>query len=116
MRIIFNSLSEADFSKEAVVSILGASVSLGGLLLIFSGFLFSQAATLPSTTPDRIIERFKTAGRAGMYPFIACLVLAGISTFCLLMPSSTLFWLCIVGFGILLVGTAVYGSIVIWYL
>jgi hypothetical protein len=96
-------------SKDVIVAILGAAVSLAGLLLIFSGFLFTQAWSFPATTSDRIINRVKNAGRVGILPFVFALVVAAGSTFWLLNPSVGLYSFCVKGFIGLLIGTGVYG-------
>jgi hypothetical protein len=104
-----------DTAKDASIAILGASVALGGLLLIFCGFLFSQAATFPKdTTPDDLIDRYRKAGRYGVYPFLFSLVLAGLSLAQLLWPRHCLFVVCCAVFFILLTWTALYGALVIW--
>ncbi len=54
-----------DASKDIVTTILGASVGLAGLLLVFSGFLFAQAEAFPrATTDNATINKFKKAGLA----------------------------------------------------
>lgn len=55
-----------DHAKDLVIAILGGSVALAGLLLVFSGFLFAQAESFPPEhTDDATINRYKSAaGRA----------------------------------------------------
>jgi hypothetical protein len=43
--------------KDVVIGILGASGALAGLLLVFGGFIFAQAASFPASTDDKITER-----------------------------------------------------------
>ena len=105
-----------DATKDIVTTILGASVGLAGLLLVFSGFLFAQAESFPrATTDNAIINKFKKAGRFGLIPFLLALLLAGMSIVWLLWPDPCLFLLSWTGFIVLLLGTALYGSIVIYY-
>lgn len=96
------------------LAILGGSVSLAGLLLVFAGFLFSQAAALPPETDDKIINDFRFAGKLASAPFILCLVVAGLSLRFLLVASDSVIWLSWVGFAALLAITAVYGCLVIF--
>lgn len=104
-----------EIAKDASIAILGAAVALGGLLLIFCGFLFSQAASFPKdTTPDELIDRYRNAGRYGVYPFLLSLILAGLTLAQLLWPSRCFFIICCMGFFLLLVWTALYGALVIW--
>jgi hypothetical protein len=105
-----------DSSKDIVLAVLGGSVSLAGLLLIFSGFLFSQASGFPpATTDDKIIDRYRNAARFGVLPFLMCLGLAGAAIWWLRSPSDPLLSICWIGFIALLVVTAAYGSITILY-
>ena len=100
-----------DSPKDIVIAVLGGSVSLAGLLLIFSGFLFSQAAGFdPDNTPDKIINHYRHAGRVGVFPFFMCLALAGVSIWWLRAPSDALLSICWYGFIALLVVTAAYGG------
>jgi len=100
-------------SKELIVGILGGSVALAGLLLVFCGFLFAQAASFPPEISDDITDKFKGAGRFGIIPFVLSLILAGMSAMWLLFPVAWLFSSCWIGFMMLLIGTGFYGAIVI---
>jgi hypothetical protein len=103
-----------DTSKDLVVAVLGAAVALAGLLLVFSGFLFSQADSLPpETTDNSTIRSYKKAARIGIAPFVGCLALAGIAGAWLHAPGPVLFHFVWAGFGTLLVVTGVYGAWVI---
>jgi hypothetical protein len=103
--------------KDVMIAVLGASVALSGLLLVFCGFLFAQAAVLPSaTTPDRIIEKFKRAARLGMIPFLSSLAVAGLSFAWMLTPNPYLFGFTEVAFCIILLGTGIYGAAAILHL
>jgi hypothetical protein len=103
-----------DTDKEVIIAILGASVALAGLLLVFCGFLFTQAASFPrETTPDDVIDRYRRAGKSGLIPFLISLALAGTSLAWLLCPAPWLFSVCWIGFSCLLVLTAIYGTTVV---
>jgi hypothetical protein len=74
--LCYKALASMDNSKDIILALLSGSVSLAGLLLIFSGFLFSQASGFdPDSTPDKIIDAYRNAARAGVAPFLMCLVL-----------------------------------------
>jgi hypothetical protein len=60
--------------KDAVVAMLGAAVSLSGLLLVFVGFVYSRGEELSSKRGDR----FKNVARAGILPFAVSLLCAWI--------------------------------------
>lgn len=93
-----------------MVAILGAAIGLAGLLLIFSGFLFGQAASFPSTTPDEIIDRYRNAGRWGLAPFLIALAVATLAFVWMIAPCASIYWATIWGFGILIVSSGFYGS------
>jgi len=100
-----------DSSKDIILALLGGSVSLAGLLLIFSGFLFSQASGFdPDSTPDKIINAYRNTAKLGVIPFFMCLLLAGMSLWWLRWPGDCLFAASFYGFIALLVVTAVYGG------
>jgi hypothetical protein len=104
-----------DIARDASIAILGASVALGGLLLIFCGFLFAQAASFPKdATPDELIDRYRNAGRYGVYPFVFSLLIAGLRLGQLLWPSYCMFVICCVMFLALLLWTALYGALISW--
>jgi hypothetical protein len=106
-----------DNSKDVIVAVLGASVALAGLLLIFSGLLFSQAAAFPrATTDNAIINRFRRAGRSAMWPFLLSLVIAGDSLLWLLHPGDIVYRVAWISFFVLLIATAGYGFWVAWRL
>jgi|SRR5215469_1130876 hypothetical protein len=103
--------------KDAIIGILGASVALAGLLLIFSGLLFTQAAAFPrDTTDDATIERFKRAGRLACWPFLLSLAISGLSLAWLLRPVDVEFAITCVAFFVLLGVTVVYGFWSAWKL
>jgi hypothetical protein len=98
-------------SKDIVLAVLGGSVSLAGLLLIFSGFLFAQADGFDSDrTSDKTINHYRNAGRFGAIPFLLCMVLAAVSLWWLHSPSLVLLGVSWIGFLILLAITALYGG------
>jgi hypothetical protein len=97
--------------KDVVVGILGASGALAGLLLVFGGFIFSQAASFPSSTDDQIIDRYTKAGRLAIYPFWGFLITTLLSVCWLLCPLSYIYLACIVLFVALVIGTGIYGTV-----
>jgi hypothetical protein len=56
-------------AKDVIIGILGASGALAGLLLVFGGFIFAQAASFPSSTDDKITARYTKAARLAIFPF-----------------------------------------------
>lgn len=46
-----------DPHRDLVIAIMGGSVSLAGLLLVFAGFMFSQAAYWVEYFADYILDR-----------------------------------------------------------
>jgi hypothetical protein len=100
--------------KDVVTAILASAVGLAGLLLVFSGFVLSQAAGFPNTTPNAITKKFEKAARIGMVPFLFALVVSGLSFLWLLHPSPGIYCATVIGFAVLLLGTGLYGAIAFW--
>jgi hypothetical protein len=100
--------------KDVVLAVLGASGALAGLLLIFSGFIFSQAASFPTTVPDAVTSRYQKAARAGVYPFLGFLLTTILCTVWLLHPNSYTYWASVLLFIGLVVGTGIYGAVAVY--
>ncbi|HET9285451.1 MAG TPA: hypothetical protein VFR24_26160 [Candidatus Angelobacter sp.] len=107
-----------EYAKDVMLGLLGASVGLAGLLLIFSGFLFAQADSFPkATTDDSIINKYRNVGRAAVAPFLLALIVSGLTLAWMIHPNHCTYWVAIWFFAILLVVSAGYGGFVlIWYL
>jgi hypothetical protein len=103
-----------EYAKDVMLGILGASVGLAGLLLIFSGYVFAQAAAFPpATTDDKIINRFRNAGRFGLWPFLLALADSVLSTIWLVHPECHTYFGSVAVFFLLLLGTAAYGTVLL---
>jgi hypothetical protein len=102
-----------EFSKDVMIATLGAAVGLAGLLLVVAGFALAQASNLPSTMDDAVIDKYKTAAKWGVAPFLLALADAAVSLWWLLESSKCLFSTAVWGFFLLLVLTAAYGSVLI---
>jgi hypothetical protein len=101
-------------AKDTVIGILGASGALAGLLLVFGGFIFAQAASFPSSTDDKIIARYTRAGRLAIFPFWGFLVTTLLSLAWLLHQNGCLFFFCVTLFVLLVIGTGIYGTIMFY--
>ena len=100
--------------KDVVIGILGASGALAGLILVFGGFIFSQAASFPSSTDDQLIGRYIKAGRWAIYPFLGFLATTLLSLGWMLHQSECVYVFCIALFSILVIGTGVYGTLMFY--
>lgn len=101
-------------AKDIIIALLGSAVGLAGLLLVVAGFVFSQAATFPpENTDDATIGRYETAGKLGLVPFLLALVESALCVIWLVHCSSSIFWVDVFGFFLLLLLTAVYGSVLL---
>ena len=105
-----------DYSRDLVRAILTTSVSLGGLVLVFSGFLLSQANSFPPETPDKTIDRYRYGAQFGVGLVVACLLLTWLSAKWLAAPSDSLFAWSWLGFQCMLAGAAVYAVWALLYL
>lgn len=97
--------------KDVVIGILGASGALAGLLLVFGGFIFAQAASFPASTDDKVTERYTRAGKLAILPFWGFLTTTVLSVFWLLFPSHCLLVFTVILFCLLVVGTGIYGTV-----
>lgn len=108
------SLRVPEYSKDIVLALLGGSVALAGLLLVISGFVFTQAASFPpERTSNALIERYELAARLGLIPFVLALCDAAACTWWLLRSSECLFRCAVGGFFLLLLLTAAYGVVLL---
>lgn len=100
-----------DIAKDVMVALLGASGAFAGLLLIFSGFLFAQAASFPpESTDDETINRYRNAGRWGLAPFLIALADSALCFAWMVCPSPCFYGAAVIGFAFLLAASAFYGS------
>jgi hypothetical protein len=98
-------------AKDILIGILGASGALAGLLLVFGGFIFAQAASFPASTADKITERYTKAGKLAILPFWGFLITTLTSVFWLLFPSHCLLIFTVILFCLLVIGTGIYGTV-----
>jgi hypothetical protein len=94
-----------------MLAIFGASGAFAGLLLVFAGFVFAQAASFPSGTDPEITGRYTKAARAALLPFAGFLITTLLSLASLLWCSDDLYIASIAVFALLVVWTGVYGAV-----
>jgi len=103
-----------EYSKDVVITVLGAAVGLAGLLLVFVGYVFTQAASFnPAIVDDKVLKSYKTAGRLGLIPFLLALGNAAVCLWWMIHSSACAFSTAVDGFFLLLLLTAIYGSVLI---
>jgi hypothetical protein len=100
--------------KDVVIAVLGSSVAMAGLILVFGGFIFAQAASFPSSTDDVIISKYTRAGRLAIYPFWGFLVTTALSVVWMLYQNQCLYVACVALFLALVVATGVYGTLMFY--
>src|ERR1700722_20619762 len=59
--------------KDIITAVFGAAVSLGGILLIFVGFIYAHSETLDL---EKERKKYQFVAKCGMGPFVVCLVCA----------------------------------------
>ena len=109
--VSFLNMIMAENTKDVMIGILGASGAFAGLLLVFSGFIFAQAASFPSNTDDEVIRRYTTAARLAIFPFLGFLITTLLSLLWLIHPFGVIYVVCVTLFIILVVGTGGYGTV-----
>ncbi len=97
-------------ATEIMQSVLSGSVAIAGLVLVFTGFHFSQAAKFPPSTPDALVKKFRNAARRGAVPFCSAMVIAMTSFTWMVTGSAAAFTFSIWGFGVVLFVTLSYGA------
>jgi hypothetical protein len=102
-------LTQASDLEPLIAGILGGAVSLAGLLLVFSGFLFARAASFSVNVDNAIPDRFKLAGKIALLPFAMALVLTISSMLYWLYPSQNVAYAIMAGFAVLLLVAGAYG-------
>lgn len=103
-----------EYSKDVVVALLGAAVALAGLLLVVSGFVFTQSNSFPrATTDDSVLKRYEFVAKLGLIPFTFALIEAAVCLVWLVHSTSCIYFSAVAGFFLLLVLTEVYGSVLI---
>jgi hypothetical protein len=61
--------------RDTILTVLSSGIALAGLLLIFSGFLFTKAASFETRRGDK----FKILAKATLIPILVSLALSWIS-------------------------------------
>jgi cell division protein FtsW (lipid II flippase) len=98
--------------KDLILGILGASGTLAGLLLVFSGYLFAQAASFPAAnTDDATIEKYTKVGRFAVWPFLGFVVATVLCVAWLIHAQECVYWICASIFLISVVATGIYGAV-----
>lgn len=93
--------------QETVVSsILGASVGLAGILLVFVGFIFTRSEGFEVVTRTR---RYQIIARVGLVPFAVAIGCAWVCLEWFLGPTALLYSFALWSFQGCLVLTALYG-------
>jgi hypothetical protein len=98
--------------KDAMVAVVGGAIALGGLLLIFVGFLVGQAAALQAAaTPAKkeTTDKYRQAGKWGLLPFVASLLIAVAATLYWFFPCEGLAKSVLIAFIICALGSVAYG-------
>jgi len=91
-----------------ITAILGSSVGLAGLLLVFVGFVLSRVETFDRVQKQRT---YRKIARLGIIPFLMALLSAGLCLGWILLPSVDLYAIVIYSFSFSLILTAVYGVV-----
>jgi hypothetical protein len=60
--------------KDIAVAALGASAGLAAMLLVFVGFLFARADSMPAEVADEVTRPYRNAAKCGLVPVIVCAI------------------------------------------
>lgn len=103
-----------DITKDVIVALLGASVALAGLLLVFCGFVFSRAASFPPGTSDTVKQKWKNAALWGLLPFLMSIADAMLAVAWFVWQCPALYHWTLGVFCLVLFFTAGYGVVIMW--
>ncbi len=98
--------------ETMVSSILGASVGLAGILLVFVGFIFTRSEGFEVVSRAR---KYQMVGKLGLIPFAVAIGCAWICLQWFLGPSALLYSLAIWSFQGCLVLTGLYGIVALLF-
>jgi hypothetical protein len=93
--------------KDIVIALFGAAVGLGGILLVFVGFIYAHSEGMELEL-DR--QKYKRVAKVGMLPFLVSLLCAFLCLRWMLCPSQEAM-LPIYSFYLSLGVTALYGIV-----
>jgi hypothetical protein len=100
--------------RETITAVLGSSVGLAGILLVFIGFVYSRVETFEQS--DRV-RKYRLVARLGALPFLLALISAWMCLKWLDAPSADLYVNAILAFQACLILTGIYGIVaLVFYL
>lgn len=97
-----------------MAAVTGAGIALGGLLLIFIGFLFGQSAVLKYMSPPApkaISDGYRRAACIGLIPFAFALLTAAAAILFWLLPNPALAYWVVIAFIVCTIGSILYGAL-----
>ena len=105
-------MADPDSGSSVVAAILGASVSLAGLTLVFLGFSLSFYKSFPGDTSDEVKLPYRRAVWAMFVSFGLGLIVAAMLAHFLIFGGGYVYWTALVLFALQMVMTFV-GAIVV---
>ncbi len=103
-----------DMENGTITTLLGSSVGLAGILLVFVGFLYSRAESFERAGT---VRKYKWVAKAGIVPFLFALISAWLCLLWIGQPSVDLYNYAMLSFQACLILTGLYGIIaIIFYL
>jgi hypothetical protein len=85
--------------KDVILSVLGASAGLAGLILVFLGIVISGYQSYPADTPKKVKERAQDAVWPVVWVFVLGILTTAIAALWLIIPGGdTFYWACVVVF------------------
>jgi hypothetical protein len=101
--------------KDIAIAVLGGSLALASVLVVFVGFLIAHAEAMPATTPDRIQKRYRLSARWGLAPLIGAAMVSLASYAWLMCPTLTgFYWAWSLGFPLVVSVFIFYAVVAIW--
>ncbi len=98
--------------SATITTLLGSSVGLAGILLVFVGFLYSRSEAFENV---KLMRKFKRVAKAGIVPFLFALISAWLCLLWIGQPSVDLYNYAMLSFQASLILTGLYGIIAFIY-
>ena len=100
--------------RDIAVAVLGATIALASVLVVFIGFLVAHAEALPAETPNKIKQGYIRAARWGLLPTSVSILEALLCYAWLFSSSDFLLYVWAGGFAVVALTFLTYAIVATW--
>jgi hypothetical protein len=98
---------------DVAVGIIGATIALAAVLVVFMGFLIAHAEGLASTAPIALTEKYMRAAKAGLVPTTLAVIEALLAYLWLMTEDDYVFYLWSFGFVVVVLVFLIYAIVAV---